>query len=46
MVLVEVVQNWIIEIPNPKFEVKMKLAGVYRMSENDIVEFLIEGNMV
>ena len=27
------------------FEVKMRLLGVY-MSEDDVVEFLVEGNMV
>ena len=31
---------------NSRFEVRMRLPGVYQMSEDEVVEFLVEGNMV
>ena len=29
-----------------QLEVRMRLPGVYQMSEDEVVEFLVEGNMV
>ena len=43
--MVQVVQNWVVILnPSTSFDVRMSLANVYRMSEMNVFEFLVEGN--